>query len=357
VADPELVGILRRRVAEWNESKTPHSLARRDLTYADLANLDLHGVNFDTDDLRGADLSGTNLEDSSFHSAVCAGANFRAANFRNANLSFADFTVTDLSGAVFDHAILAATDLEGANLSESGLQTAFFYRANLRRVNLARARLLHTAFSDSTLSGATGLDSCLHFEYSPVDFRTLANSGQLPIAFLRGIALPERLIELLPTLLQPAEIQTQPAREAKVTSAIEYRVFISARRLDMLMALFPASHLSLIVRDENGIEHEYQGHPQSPIPGAFGRIIVTSGLYRPRPDRQGVRVPLPWDRPASEAISVLDTELTRLNELAVAYDPLLGPNSNTTVRTFLVALGIEPLQPAAWAPGFDHEAL
>jgi hypothetical protein len=39
---------------------------------------------------------------------------------------------------------------------------------------------------------------------SIVDFQTLKNSGPLPIAFLRGVGLPDNLIEYLPSLLNEA---------------------------------------------------------------------------------------------------------------------------------------------------------
>lgn len=56
-------------------------------------------------------------------------------------------------------------------------------------------------------------------------------------------------------------------------------------------------------------------------------------------------------------MAIMDAELERLNAAAVPYEPFLGPNSNTTARTFLLGLGLPPLQPAALAPVFEHQAL
>jgi TIR domain len=49
-----------------------------------------------------------------------------------------------------------------------------------------------------------GLHQCRHAGPSIVDFQTLKNSGPLPIAFLRGVGLPDNLIEYLPSLLLKA---------------------------------------------------------------------------------------------------------------------------------------------------------
>jgi TIR domain len=49
-----------------------------------------------------------------------------------------------------------------------------------------------------------GLNHCRHVGPSIVDFQVLKNSGPLPIAFLRGVGLPDNLIEYLPSLLNKA---------------------------------------------------------------------------------------------------------------------------------------------------------
>jgi hypothetical protein len=59
----------------------------------------------------------------------------------------------------------------------------------------------YTTLADSNLSGAKGLDICVHRGPSFIDFQTLARSGPLPIPFLRGCGLPDVFIEYLPSLL------------------------------------------------------------------------------------------------------------------------------------------------------------
>ena len=50
------------------------------------------------------------------------------------------------------------------------------------------------------------MDTCRHLGPSSIDFRTLEKSPNLPLAFLRGVGLPDRLIDYLPSLLnQPIQ--------------------------------------------------------------------------------------------------------------------------------------------------------
>jgi hypothetical protein len=66
--------------------------------------------------------------------------------------------------------------------------------------------LVDTVLADIDLSGCAGLDSCDHAGPSIVDYRTLQRSGTLPLAFLRGVGLPDSLIDYLPSLLnQPIQ--------------------------------------------------------------------------------------------------------------------------------------------------------
>jgi hypothetical protein len=76
--------------------------------------------------------------------------------------------------------------------------------ADLVEANLSGAALGRTVFGATRLSEVKGLDRCRHTGPSIVDFQTLKNSGPLPIAFLRGVGLPDNLIEYLPSLLNKA---------------------------------------------------------------------------------------------------------------------------------------------------------
>ena len=58
-----------------------------------------------------------------------------------------------------------------------------------------------TILAGANLSNVTGLETCVHDGPSVVDHRTLELSGRLPLRFLRGVGLPDLLIEYLPSLL------------------------------------------------------------------------------------------------------------------------------------------------------------
>jgi hypothetical protein len=54
------------------------------------------------------------------------------------------------------------------------------------------------------LTSIIGLEARIHPGPSIIDHRTLQNSKQLPLSFLRGIGLPDSLIAYLPSLLNGA---------------------------------------------------------------------------------------------------------------------------------------------------------
>lgn len=129
-----------------------------------------------------------------------------------------------------------------------------------------------------------------------------------------------------------------------------------ARRLDILWGQIPGSHLSVVLRYVTGDEVEYEGAPTRAMPG-YGPIVVRKRAFRPRPDRQGVVVSYVMREHLRDWEQALDSEVERINAAAVVYEPFGGPNSNTVVRTLLLRLWLPPLQPAALAPGFNHEAI
>ncbi len=164
MADEEQLRILKQGVEVWNEWRGRAG--------------DLHV------DLSGADVSGADL---------------RAAELLGANLSGAV-----LSGAYISHASLRGANLSEADLRWANLSWANLTGANLREANLNEARFFETVVSNVDLRGCKNLESIRHYGPSTVDIRTLQRSGHLPLAFLRGVGLPEVLIEYLPSLLGQA---------------------------------------------------------------------------------------------------------------------------------------------------------
>jgi TIR domain/Pentapeptide repeats (8 copies) len=154
-------------------------------------------------------LSGADLGEANLSRANLSGANLSRANLIQANLNRADLGGANLSGADLGEANLIGAnlreaDLPKANLSRANLILANLIQANLSGADLTNAHLWTTAFGGTFLTEVQGLDQCHHAGPSIVDFQTLKNSGPLPIAFLRGVGLPDNLIEYLPSLLNEA---------------------------------------------------------------------------------------------------------------------------------------------------------
>ena len=76
--------------------------------------------------------------------------------------------------------------------------------ADLSRANLTHATLGETVFASVDLTSVIGLETCHHLRPSIIDVQTLQQSGSLPLPFLRGIGLPEPLIDYLPSLFNQA---------------------------------------------------------------------------------------------------------------------------------------------------------
>ena len=112
----------------------------------------------------------------------------------------------NLDGANLDGANLHGANLGGANLGRANLSKADLRGANLDEANLDGAILNETVLADLDLSSCKGLENCYHQGPSIIDHRTLQRSGPLPLVFLRGVGLPDNLIDCLPSLLnQPIQ--------------------------------------------------------------------------------------------------------------------------------------------------------
>jgi hypothetical protein len=67
-----------------------------------------------------------------------------------------------------------------------------------------RRRFPSDHFAEANLTGVIGLETCIHEGPSIIDHGTLQKSGILPLAFLRGVGLPNNFIDYLPSLLNQA---------------------------------------------------------------------------------------------------------------------------------------------------------
>jgi hypothetical protein len=133
--------------------------------------------------------------------AILPDANLINANLTSANLTSANLTSANLGGADLINANLANANLGGATLIEADLRGANLFGADLTGAHVEGGILFETVFANTNLTDVHGLATCSHDGPSSLDHRTLAQSGPLPLAFLRGCGLPEALIEYLPSIL------------------------------------------------------------------------------------------------------------------------------------------------------------
>ena len=206
MANPEHLQILKQGGWAWNAWRDQYTDIEPDLTKADLRRADLSwaylsGANLTRAKLRRTDLNGANLTRANLTRAKLRGAYLRGAYLTGADLIEANLRGAYLRGAYLRGANLTGADLGGANLTGADLIEANLTGADLGGAYLSYVCLSETIFSDTTLTAARGLDTCDHRGPSTLDHRTLAKSGPLPLAFLRGCGLPDVLINYLPSLL------------------------------------------------------------------------------------------------------------------------------------------------------------
>jgi hypothetical protein len=166
------------------------------LKYAYLNHANLHGANLAGADLNDARLDDANLNDANLSRAVLSGASLVGTSLRGANLKRARLISVNLNFA----------DLTGSNLGNANMNFTNLSSANLSEANLGGAVLGETVLANVDLSGVVGLETIEHGGPSIIDFRTLERSHSLPLEFLRGVGLPDNVIDYLPSLLnQPIQ--------------------------------------------------------------------------------------------------------------------------------------------------------
>src|SRR4029453_3166953 len=165
----------------WNAWREQRQDIRPNLREADLVFADLRGADLTRADLSRADLPGADLR-----GADLAFVNFDRANLFEAKLFGADLTRASLDGVDLRGADLSGADLYGPNLSG----------ANLSGADLTQSVLYEVVFGDTNLTDVRGLETCQHQGSSILDLHTLAKSGPLPLAFLRGCGLNDWEIEV-----------------------------------------------------------------------------------------------------------------------------------------------------------------
>jgi uncharacterized protein YjbI with pentapeptide repeats len=180
-----------------------------DLSEADLSKANLSGANLKCAVLICADLEGANLELANLQSADLRLARLDAATLGSADLSHANLTRAQLMHASLSFVNLGAANLRfanlrGANLRYAKLDAAILHDADLNGADLTDSGLDGTVFANIDLSSVIGFERCRYSGPSIIDHQTFEKSGRLPLAFLRGVGLPDRLIEYFPSIFNHA---------------------------------------------------------------------------------------------------------------------------------------------------------
>jgi uncharacterized protein YjbI with pentapeptide repeats len=192
--------------ANLTEAKLYANLSGANLNDADLSAAKLAGANLNGANLDGANVSGAYLLGAHLSGAYLIGARLSGADLNNAYLNRADLSGANLTEAKLYDADLSAANLSGANLAEAMLSGAYLINSRLSGADLTQATFGETIFSRLDLASVIGLETCRHRGPSTIDHLTLQKSGRLPLPFLRGVGLPDALIDYLPSLLdQPLQ--------------------------------------------------------------------------------------------------------------------------------------------------------
>lgn len=183
MANPEYVKILEQGVEVWNKWRAEHPFTPRQTpgSFLDLTGIEPH----DRFQLPYANLTRVNLSD----------AKLIHLNLGGADISGSKLINTDLSNSNLMHANLEGSDLQGANLQGTNLYRCLFHHSSLNNADLSFSKLGETIINNSAMNDCVGLDQCRHDFPSTIDNRTMQNSNNLPIEFLRGIGLSDWEIE------------------------------------------------------------------------------------------------------------------------------------------------------------------
>ena len=185
--------------------------------------------------------------------------------------------------------------------------------------------MYETIFADLDLSSCKGLESCRHSGPCTIDHRTLQRSGPLPLAFLRGVGLPDNLIDYLPSLLnQPIQFYScfisysskdqtirrapsrRPAGQGRTVLVRADDMQIGAKILDTIDEAIRLRDKVLLVLSKRAIASDW-------VEGE-----VTRGLAEERKRKQLVLFPIRIDKVEAIVVGSMPELFPRLQQALAA---------------------------------------
>lgn len=173
--------ILNKGVKFWNQWRIENPKLSPDLSNLTISETKPAFPKADIE-YKSRNLEGINFENVNFNQTVLRGVNLRNANLKCCNFYRADLRKANLSESDLSNAKLNLTNLTLANLNNSKLYGVLFWETVLSRTNLY---------------GAKGLDTCKHGGPSLIDINTVRKSKGISDNFLKGIGLPEEMIQIM----------------------------------------------------------------------------------------------------------------------------------------------------------------
>ena len=235
MANPEHLKILKQGVEVWNRWREENPGIHPDLSFINLAKINLRKANLVDVSFVSSNLDGANLRNAKLQFAHLLDTKLRFANFTEADLGVALLCDADLSNADLSNAdlnntnflnatlrranfkkaslgesYLSAARLDGANLTETFLFGAIFQTSDLKETDFTKCEFGSTIFADTNLSICKGLDTVQVSSPCSIDFQTLRASRNLPKSFLLKIGLPENYINYLPDFFDENPIRMYP---------------------------------------------------------------------------------------------------------------------------------------------------
>jgi TIR domain/Pentapeptide repeats (8 copies) len=154
------------------------------------------------EDLRGVNFSDTFLNSAYLYEANLSSAILIKANLSNTYLRGANLSDADLSSAIIHEANLVEANFTNVYLKSALLHGAHFVSTDLSGVNFDEAMMESTIFSNVDLRDVSGLETIRHTGPSTVGIDTLYKSGgSIPEVFLRGCGIPDEFISYAHSLV------------------------------------------------------------------------------------------------------------------------------------------------------------